>query len=222
MTGVNFMPLLGYGGLITASRAYVTRVSDATDLTTYTFTAASIGTATTSDYLVLCVGFRANAVARSISSVTLDTVGCTAAVTTGGAAATGCGIFITPHTGNTTGDIVVTFSGAVQRMSVDVYTARNINPTTTDTAAVTSGNPLALSVDSLERGLVFGIGNTTANAATPTWVGITQDANGSVEAASTFSSASEATSSSTTPLTVTCSWSTSTTPAGASCVFNHS
>ena len=169
---------------------YVTSLSDTADLTTYTFTGASIGTAA-ADRLVVIVAETINTSARTIDSATIGGVAATLVVkttTTNNAAAA---IFSLTVAAGTTADITFTCSGATLRAALHIYTITGLSSTTaTDTDQVVSASATSLTrnVDVSEGGVMIGGGRTSNGAVT--WTGLTEDAGLTVEALQEFSAAS--------------------------------
>lgn len=108
-------------GVVTVS-AQTPPAASTSGLTTYTFSGAAIGTASSDRRIVVAIGSRANA-ARSVSSVTVGGISATELVTANdsGSGADIASLWIAEVPTGTTGDIVVTFSAAMLRCAVAQY-----------------------------------------------------------------------------------------------------
>lgn len=157
---------------------YRASAQDATDLTTYTTAALAAGPASPDRELVVAVGGRANS-ARTISSVTIGGVAATAVATanaTGGGADISAIYSAVVPTG-TTAVVVVTFSGAMLRFVVGLYSKLQSRVTASATSTVTpSGTSPTTTITVPSNGAVLAaawIGSSVS--ATATWTGPTED-----------------------------------------------
>ncbi len=174
--------LIGFGAVSAGvvSVSYVNTYTDTTDQTTYTFSGASIGTASGDRIVIVTIGSRAN-LARSISSVTIAGVTATAIATandTSGGADIAAMYAAAVPTG-TTGNIVVTFSAAMLRCAIGVFAmtgASGVTPHATMTDNTISTGVFTGTIDCPANGAIvgtaFGSGNGSQAA---TWSGITED-----------------------------------------------
>jgi len=201
-----FVPVAATGAAVSIS--YLTSATDTTDLTTYNgavFQGLSFGAAAAGRYIVVAIGSRANA-ARSISSVTIGGVSaavvsdgvttCVANDTSGGADLTALWIANVPT--GTTGDVVVTFSGAMLRCAISLFrmtgnasaTASQVKVDTTLTGQVYS-----VAIDSPANGGIIGgyWCSLSAGTGSVTWAGITEAVDGTVETTSSNYSAASGT-----------------------------
>lgn len=185
--------LIGFGATAAATSAtstYIGNTSDTTDQTTYSFAGASIGTAS-SDRLVVC-GFtaRANA-ARTVSSVTIAGVSATLVGTAidAGAGADLATMWIAAVPTGTTGTISITFSAAMLRCNVGVWTITgggSATPTSTQTDNTVSSNVLSVSSDCPANGCIIAVSENGqgSGSATATWAGVTENYDTTVETTS--------------------------------------
>ncbi len=159
-------------------RSGTTGVSDATSQTTYTFTAADIGTASDDRYVLVGIAYRAS-VARTISTVTIGGVSAaavTTAITDDTTAANFYGAFVSS---GTTGDIVVTLSGAALRMVIGVWALTGVGSTSAtvrvigNSGAWSSGLMTTSSMSCDAGGAVFGL-VTSTDGTSLAWSGITE------------------------------------------------
>jgi hypothetical protein len=164
------------------SKAYVGRVSDSVDRTTYTFTGAGLGTADPTRVVVLCI-YKGSNNFTQVSSVTCGGVSCTLVPNTN---EDDYGDVIMAYVSlptGTTGDIVVTFSGGAVRCSVDIYNLFNLNsPTPLDGDSNGTGANLTLTTQA--DGLVICTASmNTTGSRTFGGTGVTTDVNATVETA---------------------------------------
>lgn len=129
----------GGGGSLTG--LFLQGASDISDLTTYTFATQNLGTAS-SDRVIFAVVSGRQSSARTISSVTIGGVTATE-VGTRGSSQNPLGIWSAAVPSGTTGDVVVTFSGAMLRARIILWSVTGGAATVadsqfgTDTATVT-------------------------------------------------------------------------------------
>lgn len=184
LNGFNVYPAAGGPVVITfASSATLTN-----NATTYTFTAAGIGTAS-SDRLVV-VSASGNASSDPNSNVSSLTIGGNAATivdqitTTGGGMV--CALYYLLVTSGTTADIAVTFGEGQSHAAIGVWAITgwgSQTPTDSDKAQSSTGVSQSLSTVTIDSngGAVFGYGDDV-NAGT-TWTNATEDYDDAVEAA---------------------------------------
>lgn len=181
---------------------------DISDLTTYTFASQNLGAADPNRWIVVCVGGAHNA-ARSISSVTVGGVSATKIVQAEGSTVfRHTSIWVAYVPTGTSGDIVVTWSGAIGRCGYSAYSLITASaPTTafdTQTDLTLTSSYLSVSINRPAGGVIvastINISSTTTSV---TWAGTTEDYDEkwSETTVSGFSSSSIASGSS--PLTVT-------------------
>jgi len=148
-------------GNVTSSKAlnYIGAVSNTTGATTYTFTAANIGTATSDRVIVVGVMLNSST-NRTVSSVTLGGNAMTSIVGTNSASNTA--LFRISVASGTTADIVVTGSGASNGCYVVVYSLTGWGTVTTydsNSAASTNAATISTTIDTASGGAVIGIQN---------------------------------------------------------------
>lgn len=177
----------GAGGSATSppeafSLTYVTNSSVGTSFTTYDFGTLSLGTdvgGSNVRYTVITPGgvSSGTGVTRQISSVSIAGVGGTLVIR---AAAIECpsGIYLADTTGlGTTGNISVTFSGAMNAANVGVY--RMVNPassTATDSATTSSTTALTLDNNISAGGAGLGYACIRDNGVNShAWTGLTEN-----------------------------------------------
>ena len=174
--------LVGFGaGDIAASISYVTQLVSTSDLTTYTFTAAAIGTAAGGRYVVVGVSI-AFSTTRSISSVTV--AGATATLI--GTALTSANLVMALYgvqvDSGTTGDIVVTASGASLDCGIGVWALYDLTSQTPVDTGTSTANPSTDSLTTLDNGVAIAFADSANTLATYTWSGLTENFDGTVEA----------------------------------------
>lgn len=183
-----------------------TYVSSST-LTTYSFMACDLGTAAANRKIV--VGIKdgiGNAV--TISSVTIGGISASqvAVVTSSGDTTA---IWQADVPTGTTGDIVVTFSGANSRCGIAVYAVYGAAAAAHATAT-SIATPLSTSIDVPAGGILIGVAGSRNAGSTWIWTNLIEDYDQSLSTSS-FTGASDAFASLQTALTVTCANSGSTT-----------
>lgn len=162
--------------------SFVETDTDATSQTTYTFSSASLGDA---DALreVFVIAYGGLSTARTLSSGTIGGVSATIATNQyGGSSAQQAIMFASVPTG-TTGDVVVTWSGAADSCRIAIYRVvnrGNFGSNETDSATSVSGATTAITVSATTvntNGFVLGVcGKTDGTEAAASSV-FTQDAN---------------------------------------------
>ena len=182
--------------------------SSTSDLTTYTFAGVDIGTAATNRHVVVGVQ-GSGGTARTLSSVTVAGVTATIlveATDTGGGGEDHVALVIAAVPTGTTGDVVVTWSGAFARGAYGVWAVYGLeSPTPVDTTQSTA-SPGALSVDTTADSIVIAV-SAPNNSSTTAWSGVVTE-NFDVAAFETqgWTGASAAKVAAATPATVTATY----------------
>lgn len=179
----------------------LTSVTSATnDASSYTFSNINIGAPDANRYVV--VGFSASTGTASITISSVTIAGVTATLLekaeySATLASRDSGIYIAAVPTGTTATIVITFSGTMSRIGLNVYRLVGITSTTPqDTTVVTgaAGTVYDLSLVGTSAGFI--IAQTMVQASTSyTWSGAIEDNDAAIESALTHSSAHEITSS---------------------------
>lgn len=201
-----------------ATRTFLQTAVSTTSASTYTFSSQNFGTESADRYIV------AAAVGRSddaTGTITLDSVsiGGEAATlsvnhrNTGGSNITFAAFAIAHVPTGTTGDVVVTFSGAILRCGIALYSATSVDPTPTDTG-VSSANDPTTSLDVAAGGIAFATGYTSQASAADSVAGVTEDYDTIVSANSSFVGGSDEFATLQTGLTVTIDFATPLSSAG--------
>jgi hypothetical protein len=171
---------------------YIGAVNNTGSATTYTFTAANIGTAT-SDRVVVVGVMLNSSVSRTVSSVTLGGNAMTSIVGTNSASNTA--LFRISVASGTTADIVVTGSGGANGCYVVVYSLTGWGTVTTydsSSAASTSAATISATINTASGGAVIGIqnrfntGSVTTSGFTTQNVNTTFDGTQRIYAGNTF------------------------------------
>ena len=168
------------------SVAFQARTANGSDLTTYTFAGAAIGAANPRRSIIIGIT-NSGGTLRTLNTVTVDGVSAQAIFEqqyTGGGDF-GCrfwGVQLPDTNTNTTGDIVLTFSGSITHCVIHVWAVYNLQSLTAlDTAADTGVNVTAsLNLDVATSGAAFGLINGNASGS-GSWLGLTLDSNGVTE-----------------------------------------
>jgi len=170
---------------------YIGAVSNTTGATTYTFTAANIGTATSDRVIVVGVMLNSST-NRTVSSVTLGGNAMTSIVGTNSASNTA--LFRISVASGTTADIVVTGSGASNGCYVVIYSLTGWGTVTTynSNSATGSSATISTTIDTASGGAVIGIqnrfntGSVTTSGFTTQNVNTTFDGTQRIYAGNTF------------------------------------
>jgi hypothetical protein len=177
---------------IVATVDYVTSANNSTTLTTYTFSGVSLGSTGSNRQIIVGISSSTGTAGRAISSVTVAGVSATSLVflNRGGGDSRISAIWIANVPTDTSGDIVVTFSGSMGRCGITVYAGRNLTsntPQATNTSSTSS--PLTLSLTGTTAGFIVAQAMTQNAGETFTWTGLTRNINVTVGSL-TMSSAS--------------------------------
>lgn len=182
-----------------ATVSHTATVNDGSDLTTYTFAGASIGTAAANRTIL--VGIAHNAV--DISTVTVGGSSASSVVTLGGANRR-CSIWQVDLATGTTADIEITFASGAQDCGVDVWAAYGILSAANDTQTSTA-NPMSATLSIPAGGIAVGIATCFSGSATYTWANLTEDSDQVIPASGNISYTAASTASATAQSpTITC------------------
>lgn len=172
-----------------ASITYEDTDSSSTDLTTYTFSSKSLGTAVSGRRIIVTVSGRQSTV-PSISSLTV--AGSTATQVVQQTSSSGnarTAIYIVTLSTGTTGDVVVTWASGVQRCGIGVYSVTGLTSNTAHDTLTSTADPATGTIDVPDNGFIVGIGYS--NGVPNTWAGITEDFDTDIEAGSGHGGASD-------------------------------
>jgi hypothetical protein len=169
--------LTGFGvGSDPFELAFVTNATDATNLTTYTFSTQSFGAPDPRRIVVVGVIGRSGG-ATTISSVTAGGVTLTEIVTVANSAGgdtTRAAIYAGLVPTGATGDVVVTFSGGQVRCAIGIWRMLKNSMTAFDTGTSVADDP----TDTLNipaGGAAIGIAHDpSGSSSTTSWVGLTE------------------------------------------------
>lgn len=154
------------------SVVYQTNVGSTSDLTTYTFTAAAIGTASPNRAVVI-VAATVGAALRTISTVTIGGVSASLVKQqTQGFSDTEMWIAAVPT--GTTGDIVVTYSAGTLRCGVGVWAVYNLQSMTALTTSGSTASPNSLNLNTTANSIVIAGCGTTSGGTSFSWAGVTE------------------------------------------------
>lgn len=180
--------------------------------TTYTHTGLNLGSGS---YVVVAYAGVGSS-GGTTSSITVGGNSCTLVQFNSGVNSAAIGIATNPSPGGT-GDIVITRSNNLTRHAIELYAVSGISSTTAYDSGSTStwtSNVGSLSVNVPAGGVCVGCAyNTGTNSISFTWTGLTEDKDfGPTTAATrTYTSASLASASGSTPLSITATGSSTTT-----------
>ena len=169
--------LVGFGaasaGVITI--AYNALVSDTTDLTTYTFSSAALGTAASDRKVVVTIhGRSTNPSTRTISSVTIGGVTATEAVSVSNTIGNRCAIYVADVPTGTTGDIVVVFNDTMQKCAVGSYAMYGAGSSTPTATATDIASAFSQTLNIPANGAAFAVAGNQFNT-TASWAGLTEN-----------------------------------------------
>lgn len=185
--------LLGSASVVALS--FTDSAVDATNLTTYTFTAKNIGAAASNRKVVIGV-FGITGGSTAVSSLTVGGVSAgqvVASYTSGSAEGTGA-LWIADVPSGTTGDVVVTFAGGALSCGIGVWALYGAAASVTDSGLSTT-DPMTDTLNVSAGGAVIALAGAITVTATYTWTNVTENFDGAVEGAETYSGASITTSS---------------------------
>lgn len=155
------------------------------DLTTYSFSSVSFGTATADRQIyIVCTTGASGGATRTVSSATIG--GETASVVVQTSTATGgkdVAIIKASVPSGTSGTVSITFSGACLRAAISVYAVYNANTTDHATASDVDEGPLSVSINVPANGAVIagvGCGGNTSSYNLTSWTGVNEDVDTSV------------------------------------------
>lgn len=155
---------------------YITTTADATNLTTYTFSSQSFGTAATSRIVAVVVsGERGSGTPSSITSVTIGGIAATSRISRTSDAYI-CAIYTAAVPTGTTGDIVVTFGQAQDSCVVSIFSMYGLSdsgvPIAGGTGSTTTDNG-NIAITTIKGAIVLA-GAITSGSTTYTWTGVTE------------------------------------------------
>lgn len=180
---------------------YIGYTEDSANLTTYTFTGVSIGTASSDRMVVVSIVGDASA-SRSISSVSIAGSAGTSVVARG-AVSTPTAMYRRLVTSGTTATIEVTFSGQMNRAAIYVHTITGLNSNVPEATMSTNTNSAA--INGTSGAVVVAFAAILDTGRTSTWTNATKNsenqfAEGFVDSAVASNSSAAAS------LTITCDW----------------
>jgi len=180
-----------------ATVTYVTNVSNTANLTTYTLTSVSIGTASSDRYVIVGFGASDGTSGKTDSSVTIGGVSATklaGAYYVGGTTRM-CALYAALVPTDTTATIAITFSAGMSRLGVSVFSATGLQSVTPRDSATaqgdTSGTLLSASLTGPSDGFIVGFVFQQDENANFTWTGITERNDTALEAVAKYSGASD-------------------------------
>lgn len=204
-----------------ATVAFITSAISASDLTTYTFSSVSLGTADANRIIIVNIAACAASSGRTISSVTVAGITATQQVfqSAFSTASAESAIYTAAVPTGTTGNIVVTWSAGMLRCGIGVYGSNTMMSATATATGSSTANPANASINVSAGGFVVGCDTTyrTSGAPTFTWTNLTENYDQNIEAGGTSQTgASSNFSTAQTGLSITCTPSLFT--AGSMCI----
>lgn len=197
------------GGLGPVSSTFIGCTDITTANTIYTYTAHAVGTADPNRTTLVMV-YGDDATVFGVSTVTVNGDSATEVVDQEGAGSlVDVAIYVLANPVGTAEDIVVTWSEAIARSSVCVYSVLNLislTPVATTTDFETSSAQGTLSISTTAGGIAFLATVNRNNDGTNTLVGVTSDSTVLSNGTWTYDAASALTSTTEAPRTITSDW----------------
>ncbi len=215
------MPLIASPGFIgrrggPATVSFASSAVSAANQTTYTFSGLALGAAAANRKIVVA----ATANTETVSTITVAGISATLQVAEEPNFVSEIWLAAVPT--GTTGDVVVTWTGAVFRCGVGVWATYDMSSTLNDSAVSTSGNPTTASINCPAGGVVIAgvYVNTVADTGPPTftWTNLTEGYDEGIEDSKAHTGAATAFATEQTGLTVTATPSETTTTQSLSVV----
>lgn len=198
--------LSGFGGYTASSSgpaaiAFAASAVSSTNATSYTFTAHSIGTASSDRYVAVAVVV----LATTITSLTVGGASTTQLVLRNtGSKYTAVYITDAPVTSGTTADVVVNCAGTAGCCGIGTYAITGLVSTTPVHTATTATDNSGQSLNTTADGVAIGVASTDDEPQTWTWTNITEAYDQTVDAgARVVHSGAAINTASTTTITVT-------------------
>lgn len=159
-----------------AAKSFLASATSGTDLTTYTFSAQTLGTAAGDRYIVLVIGGdSSDGASKTVSSVTVQGITATLLSTQYSVERDTMAMAIVAVPTGTTGDIVVTWSATMRNMGVGWWRVTGLSSATPydfDGAARTGdGESTAIDIPSS----AIAIAGAHCSAPSLSWTGLTED-----------------------------------------------
>lgn len=193
-------------GAAAATISFLQCSTDTGNLTTYTFTATNVGTASSDRVTFIGVVLEDSASAYTVSTVTVGGASATSIVDQGGTNVSNTAIFALANPSGTSKDIVVTASEAVTMAGICVWSStgvQSLTPVATANNNDASAQSMSVSINTQTDGVAMGICTSSQDSQTHTWTGLTERSD-QFSGENSFSSADLTVSSGSTPLSVTC------------------
>lgn len=165
--------------LLPKAATYVTSITDATDLTTYSFNAVDLGSTTLGGYAVIAVHASGNNTG-AISSVTVNGNAATELVkVSGSTSAAVAGFYIYPAASLSSANIVVTMGALKSRCAISIWRVTGISSMTPfhTASAFSDGtvNTASININTVSGGiLIASVIRGGAQSGTATWTGATE------------------------------------------------
>lgn len=204
--------LIGFGASeqVNTTISFLQSSVSASDLTTYTFSSQNLGVDDSNRWIIVAVGNVGSGADRTINSVTVGGISATQIVTSGFAANRTVDIWAAAVPTGTTGDIVVTNSGACVRCGYSAWRLITGTPASSSYATgsdttVSSGD-LSASLNVPQGGVIVAACQHISGSGTETssWTNVSEDWDSTFEVAINNFSGGHASYTSS-PLTVTAS-----------------
>lgn len=201
---------LGTGGNAVVL-AFQANTVDGSNLTTYTFASAALGTAAANRKIVVGITATGGTGNTTVSSCTVNGVSGTlvkaSAIAAGGEE---CELWQAEVPSGTTGNIVVVHSGSKGSCAIGVYALYGAALAATDTG-ISTANPLTDVLDIPAGGVAIGVARC-GSSATFTWTNLTETYDAAMEGTDDQTGAAATFPGAQTNLSITCTQSASTTP----------
>lgn len=195
---------------IPATVTFLQCANDSTNLTTYTFAAQNVGTATADRYTAIGIASQDNAITFGVSSVTVGGASATEIADQAGAGSlSSSAIYILSNPSGTSEDVVVTFSEAIADATICLWQVNNLlSGTAVDTAVgfSTNASAITLDTDTAADGITVGICDQETGAQSTTWTGLTERVDASSASESWSAADFDEDGTAAVPLSITCDY----------------
>lgn len=189
-----------------ATITFLQLAKSSTDLTTYTFSAQSVGTAAADRYIICGVSGRSSdGGARTISSVTIGGVTATLnvqMVNSGNVQGIACALVPT----GTTADVVVVFSSTMTNADIALYSTSGLTSTSANDTGTSTANVGTYALNVAAGGVAVALMKSDDETSVATWAGLTETYDEADANSNDISGAAAAFATTQTNLTVSCTW----------------
>lgn len=188
-------------------KSFLQTDSDATDLSTYTFSSVNLGTADSDRTIVILVTGRSNdGGSRTLDSATIGGVSATINVqaTSNGNV---CAIISADVPTGSTGNVVLNFSSTMTGVDISTYRVLGMSGTTATDTGSSTASPLSDTLNMNAAGVCFAVAKNDNGSSNASWGNVTEDFDTTDAIGNDISGASRVYPLAESSLPVSCSWS---------------